>query len=88
MAASGKDINGGHSIPTTPAPTAAIDWNDVGFKVRKVNGHAHVTWADGKWGKLEFRSEEMLSIHGFASCINYGQVRLHLFSMVEGIAMF
>jgi hypothetical protein len=87
MATSGKDINGGHSI-STPAPTAAIDWHDVGFTVRKVNGHAHVTWSDGKWGKLEFRSEEMLSIHGFASCLNYGQVHPSLYSVIERAAMF
>jgi len=59
-----------------PAPTSAIDWDAVGFKVHKVNGHAHVTWSNGKWGKVEFRSEEMLQIHGFASCLNYGQVCL------------
>jgi hypothetical protein len=64
----------GHKLRPTPPPTSAIDWDAVGFKVHQVNGHAHVTWANGKWGKPEFRKEELLQIHGFASCINYGQV--------------
>src|SRR5437762_9810834 len=62
-----------HSTPTPP-PTSAINWDSVGFKVHQVNGHAHVTWSNGKWGKVEFRQEELLQIHGFASCLNYGQV--------------
>jgi hypothetical protein len=65
----------GHHATGTPAPTDAIDWKAVGFKVRPVNGHAHATWTDGKWGKLEFRTDDTLQIHGFASCLNYGQVR-------------
>jgi branched-chain amino acid aminotransferase len=65
--------NGTHST-STPEPTSAIDWNAVGFKVHTVNGHAQATWTDGKWGKAEFRTEEALQIHGFASCLNYGQV--------------
>jgi branched-chain amino acid aminotransferase len=58
----------------TPPPTSTIDWDSVGFKVRRVNGHAHVVWSNGKWGHPEFRTEELLQIHGFASCLNYGQV--------------
>ena len=87
MATTATDVNGGHSIPAPPAPSPAIDWQAVGFKVHKVNGHAHVIWTDGKWGKPEFRSEEMLSIHGFASCLNYGQVHLHS-SVIKRLAMF
>ena len=65
--------NGIH-LPPTPPPTSAIDWDAVGFKVHQVNGHAHATWTDGKWSKPEFRQEEILQIHGFAPCLNYGQV--------------
>lgn len=68
-----KTVNGEHSVSIPPA-TSAIDWDAVGFKVHKVNGHAHATWRDGKWGKLEFRTDEFLHIHGFAPCLNYGQV--------------
>ena len=64
----------GDDLAPTPAPTSAIDWNAVGFKVHQVNGHAHSTWVDGKWSKPEFRKEEILQIHGFAPCLNYGQV--------------
>jgi hypothetical protein len=67
--------NGTHT-PAPPGPSKAIEWNNIGFKIHRVNGHAHATWTDGKWGKVEFREDEMLSIHGFASCLNYGQVRL------------
>jgi branched-chain amino acid aminotransferase len=66
----------GHRSNLTPSPTSAINWDFVGFKVHKVNGHAHATWSNGKWGKPEFRTEEALQIHGFAPCLNYGQVSL------------
>jgi len=64
----------GHGSNPAPRATSAIDWDSVGFKIHQVNGHAYATWQDGKWGKLEFRKEESLQIHGFASCLNYGQV--------------
>jgi len=64
--------NGIHT-PTPPGPSKSIDWDNIGFKIHKVNGHAHATWSDGKWSNVEFRQDEMLSIHGFASCLNYGQ---------------
>jgi hypothetical protein len=64
----------GSQLP--PPATPAIDWEAVGFKVHTVNGHAHCAWTNGKWSRPDFRSEEYLSIHGFASCLNYGQVFL------------
>ncbi len=66
----------GHHASSTPAPTSAIDWHSVGFKVRDVNGHAQATWRDGKWSSAEFVTNPILSIHGFASCLNYGQVSI------------
>jgi len=74
----GMSTNGtaGVHSTSTPPPTSAIDWDQVGFKVHKVNGHAQATWTDGKWGNPEFQTDEYLHIHGFASCLNYGQVRL------------
>jgi len=66
----------GEQLSSVPPATSAIDWDAVGFKVHKVNGHAHVTWTDGKWGKVEFQTDDFLHIHGFASCLNYGQVAL------------
>ena len=69
--------NNGDHPNLTPPPTSEIDWDYVGFKVHHVNGHAHTTWSNGKWGKVEFRTEEFLQIHGFASCLNYGQVLRH-----------
>jgi branched-chain amino acid aminotransferase len=64
--------NGVHNS-TPPAPSESIDWDHVGFQIHKVNGHAHATWSEGKWSDVGFRSEEKLPIHGFASCLNYGQ---------------
>ena len=75
--------NGEHT-PTPPPPTKSINWESVGFKIHQVNGHAQVTWTDGKWSKVEFRTEEKLEIHGFASCLNYGQVILFLGVTVNG----
>jgi hypothetical protein len=74
MAIATKNSANGQQASSTPAPTSAIDWNAVGFKVHHVNGHAHATFKNGKWSSVEFRAEEILQIHGFASCLNYGQV--------------
>jgi hypothetical protein len=76
----------GHPSNPTPAPTSSINWDVVGFQVHKVHGHAHATWTNGKWSKLEFREEETLKIHGFASCLNYGQVIVLLTKLT--LAMF
>jgi branched-chain amino acid aminotransferase len=66
--------NGEHIKASTPPATSAVDWHSVGFKVREVNGHAQATWKDGKWSSAEFVRDPVLAIHGFASCLNYGQV--------------
>ena len=68
-------MNGHHAAPT-PEPTSAIDWHSVGFKVLEVNGHEQATWRDGKWSAAEFVKDPVLRIHGFASCLNYGQVHI------------
>ena len=69
-----KNSVNGKQASSPPVPSPAIDWNAVGFKVHHVNGHAHATFKNGKWSNVEFRAEEILQIHGFASCLNYGQV--------------
>jgi branched-chain amino acid aminotransferase len=76
MSTNGTNGTNGPETHSTPSPTTSIDWHQVGFKVHQVHGHAHATWHDGKWSKPEFRADELLHIHGFASCLNYGQVCL------------
>ena len=71
-----KGIVNGDTSTKTPPSTSAINWDAVGFKVHQVNGHTHVTWSNGKWGEVEFVKDEILHIHGFAPCLNYGQVFL------------
>lgn len=58
-----------------PPPTTSIDWNDVGFKVREVNGHieSHYSKSTGQWSKPRFVRSPYLSIHGMAPGLNYGQ---------------
>ncbi|KFA46059.1 hypothetical protein S40293_07478 [Stachybotrys chartarum IBT 40293] len=58
-----------------PPPTTAIDWNNVGFKIREVNGHveAHFSKATGTWSPLRFVTDPYIRIHGMSPALNYGQ---------------
>lgn len=63
------------TISFPPPPTNTIDWANVGFKVREVNGHieSHYTKSSGKWSKPRFVRSPYLSLHGMAPGLNYGQ---------------
>ncbi|KAI6890916.1 hypothetical protein D0868_03235 [Hortaea werneckii] len=58
-----------------PPPVNTIDWNDIGFKVREVNGHVSSTFSykTGKWTTPRFVEDPYLRIHGMAPGLNYGQ---------------
>ncbi|KAL3476747.1 aminotransferase [Aspergillus californicus] len=58
-----------------PPPVDTIDWNNVGFKVREVNGHITSTYtaATKSWSAPEFTRSPYLPIHGMAPGLNYGQ---------------
>ncbi|KAF4127024.1 branched-chain amino acid aminotransferase [Geosmithia morbida] len=58
-----------------PPPVDTIDWPNVGFKVREVNGHIESTWtkSTGKWSPLRFVADPFMRIHGMAPALNYGQ---------------
>ncbi|KAI1811637.1 branched-chain amino acid aminotransferase II [Poronia punctata] len=58
-----------------PAPVSTIDWSNVGFQVREVNGHveSHYSVETGKWTPLKFVTDPYLRIHGMAPALNYGQ---------------
>jgi branched-chain amino acid aminotransferase len=59
-----------------PPPVSTIDWSNVGFKVREVNGHIHSTFSysspNPSWTKPQFVASPYLSIHGMAPALNYG----------------
>lgn len=58
-----------------PPPTNTIDWSDVGFRVREVNGHVESTFSKakgGEWSAPKFVISPHLSIHGMAPGLNYG----------------
>src|SRR5271154_2354004 len=59
-----------------PPPVNTIDWSNVGFKVREVNGHIHSTFSysspNPSWSKPQFVASPYLSIHGMAPGLNYG----------------
>ncbi|KAN0061661.1 hypothetical protein ACQY0O_005652 [Thecaphora frezii] len=63
-------------------PTPNIEWEQLGFSERQVNGHVRVTYKDGKWGQPEFHRGTDLTIHYAAPCLNYGQ------QAFEGIKAF
>ncbi|WPH03800.1 Putative branched-chain-amino-acid aminotransferase [Acrodontium crateriforme] len=58
-----------------PPPVNTIDWSDIGFRVREVNGHIESTYSKktGKWTAPAFVQDPFLRIHGMAPGINYGQ---------------
>ncbi|TDZ27607.1 Transaminase htyB [Colletotrichum trifolii] len=58
-----------------PPPVNTIDWSNVGFKVREVNGHIESTYSvtSGQWSPLKFVADPFMRIHGMAPALNYGQ---------------
>ncbi|KAG5994587.1 hypothetical protein E4U54_003053 [Claviceps lovelessii] len=58
-----------------PPPVDTIDWSNVGFKVREVNGHIESTYSrsTGTWTPLRFVTDPVMRIHGMAPALNYGQ---------------
>ncbi|WYZ42410.1 hypothetical protein EsH8_VI_000109 [Colletotrichum jinshuiense] len=58
-----------------PPPVTSIDWSNVGFKVREVNGHIESTYSvsTGEWTPLKFVADPFMRIHGMAPALNYGQ---------------
>ncbi|KAM4054345.1 amino-transferase class IV domain-containing protein [Hirsutella rhossiliensis] len=58
-----------------PPPVNTIDWSNVGFKVREVNGHVESTFSrsTGQWTPLRFVADPFMRIHGMAPALNYGQ---------------
>ncbi|RPB22985.1 branched-chain amino acid aminotransferase II [Terfezia boudieri ATCC MYA-4762] len=58
-----------------PEPTTTIDWTDIGFKVREVNGHVETkfTKTSGQWTEPKFVEDPFIRLHGLAPGLNYGQ---------------
>jgi branched-chain amino acid aminotransferase len=56
--------------------TKSLDWSNIGFKVREVNGHIQSTYTHSSpnpsWTKPKFVTSPHLSIHGMAPGLNYG----------------
>ncbi|KAL8886987.1 MAG: hypothetical protein Q9215_005380 [Flavoplaca cf. flavocitrina] len=71
-------------MPFPPSPVDTIDWNDIGFRVREVNGHieSHYSVKTSQWSSPTFVRSPHLSIHGMAPGLNYGQ------QAYEGIKAF
>ncbi|GAB1310682.1 Branched-chain-amino-acid aminotransferase TOXF [Madurella fahalii] len=61
--------------PFPPPPVNTIDWSNVGFRVREVNGHieSHYSVQTGQWSSLKFVTDPYIRIHGMAPALNYGQ---------------
>ncbi|KAF4635208.1 hypothetical protein G7Y89_g2880 [Cudoniella acicularis] len=58
-----------------PPPVNTIDWSNIGFKVREVNGHieSHYSVKTKQWSSPKFVTDPFLRIHGMAPGLNYGQ---------------
>ncbi|PGH19649.1 branched-chain amino acid aminotransferase [Polytolypa hystricis UAMH7299] len=64
------------TTPFPPPPVDSIDWSNVGFKVREVNGHveSHFSHSSSpQWSAPKFVASPFLPIHGMAPGLNYGQ---------------
>ncbi|KAK1758279.1 aminotransferase [Echria macrotheca] len=61
--------------PFPPPPVNTIDWSNVGFRVREVNGHieSHYSVKTGQWTPPTFVADPYMRIHGMAPALNYGQ---------------
>ncbi|KAF1824336.1 branched-chain amino acid aminotransferase II [Dissoconium aciculare CBS 342.82] len=57
-----------------PPPVNTIDWTDIGFKVREVNGHVEARYSSktGQWTAPKFIQDPFLRLHGMAPALNYG----------------
>ncbi|KAJ4394794.1 hypothetical protein N0V93_004014 [Gnomoniopsis smithogilvyi] len=58
-----------------PPPSNTLDWANIGFRMREVNGHieSHYSKKTGSWTPLEFVTDPFIRIHGMAPALNYGQ---------------
>ncbi|KAK0624843.1 aminotransferase [Bombardia bombarda] len=61
--------------PFPPPPVNTIDWSNVGFRVREVNGHieSHYSVKTATWSPPTFVASPFMRIHGMAPALNYGQ---------------
>jgi len=50
-----------------------FDWKTLPFAYHKTNGNVRCTYANGKWGKVEFHESEYINLHIAATCLHYGQ---------------
>ncbi|SPN96679.1 related to branched-chain amino acid aminotransferase [Cephalotrichum gorgonifer] len=58
-----------------PPPTDTIDWANIGFQIREVNGHIESHWSKktSQWTPLKFVADPHIRIHGMSPALNYGQ---------------
>ena len=50
-----------------------LDWSSLSFGYLKTDYNVRCYFRDGKWGKLETSSSEIINIHMAATCLHYGQ---------------
>ncbi|KAF3762788.1 branched-chain amino acid aminotransferase II [Cryphonectria parasitica EP155] len=58
-----------------PPPSNTLDWANIGFRMREVNGHieSHYSHKTGQWTPLQFVTDPYIRMHGMAPALNYGQ---------------
>ncbi|RJE27124.1 Branched-chain amino acid aminotransferase [Aspergillus sclerotialis] len=57
-----------------PPPPANLDWNNIGIKIREVNGHVQCRYnvQTGRWSEPEVVKGTDLTISGLSPALNYG----------------
>ena len=49
------------------------DWKSLPFQYQKTDYNVRCYYKDGKWGKLEVSSSELITMHMASTCLHYGQ---------------
>jgi branched-chain amino acid aminotransferase len=62
--------------------TAPLDWKNLGFQYLPTCGHVQCDFANGAWGKPEFKTDPHISLHIAANALHYGQ------AIFEGLKAF
>lgn len=68
-------------VDATPG-SADLDWMNLGFEYRDVNGHVKFTFKDGRWDEGEIVTDPYVKVHIANTALHYGQ------SVFEGLKAF
>lgn len=69
-------------VKKTKVEDLAKDWDNLGFRIRPLNGYMKYTWRDGTWDQGEFVPAPYMLLHINSGALHYG------ISCFEGLKAF